>query len=96
MGYTKERGIGQHSKNALSEPLVLKSRPRGLGLGAERQTEEQKATFVIGNDVLLTESPYDGLVGMIIEIKQEEIIVVELKNSGSIVKVKKNQLKILS
>ena len=35
MGYTADRGIGRNQKNALSEPLVLKARPRGLGLGAE-------------------------------------------------------------
>jgi len=34
MGYTPTRGIGKNQKNALSEPLVLKPRPRGLGLGA--------------------------------------------------------------
>jgi len=36
MGFTPERGIGHNKKNALSEPLVLKPRPRGLGLGAEQ------------------------------------------------------------
>jgi G patch domain/KOW motif-containing protein len=35
MGFTKERGIGQR-KSGLTEPLVLKARPRGLGLGAEQ------------------------------------------------------------
>jgi hypothetical protein len=45
MGFTPERGIGHNKKNALSEPLVLKSRPRGLGLGAEQEASDKKTQF---------------------------------------------------
>jgi hypothetical protein len=34
MGYTKEKGIGRNQKTALSDVVVLKPRPKGLGLGA--------------------------------------------------------------
>jgi len=34
MGFTEEKGIGKNKKNALEDLLILKSRPRGLGLGA--------------------------------------------------------------
>jgi hypothetical protein len=34
MGFNKEQGIGKNKQNALKELLILKPRPRGLGLGA--------------------------------------------------------------
>lgn len=37
MGFTPERGIGHNKKNALNDLLILKPRPRGLGLGAEQE-----------------------------------------------------------
>jgi hypothetical protein len=36
MGFSEERGIGgKNHKNALQEIVVLKPRPKGLGLGAD-------------------------------------------------------------
>jgi len=34
MGFTEEKGIGKNKQNALADLLILKPRPRGLGLGA--------------------------------------------------------------
>jgi hypothetical protein len=35
MGFSEGKGIGKNNKNALLQPVVLKPRPKGLGLGAE-------------------------------------------------------------
>ncbi len=66
MGFTPERGIGHNRKNALTEPLILKPRPRGLGLGAEQEGEEKKAKFEVGAEVIITKGSHDGLVGVVV------------------------------
>jgi transcription antitermination factor NusG len=95
MGFTPERGIGHNKKNALSELLVLKPRPRGLGLGAEKEEEEKKPRFEIGAHVVITKSPHDGLIGRVVEVKEQDLMV-ELLKSHSVVRVSSADVKAIS
>jgi hypothetical protein len=49
--------------------LVLKPRPRGLGLGAEQEKQEKIPLFEVGNYVIILKGQHEGLVGVVIEVK---------------------------
>lgn len=72
MGFTEDKGMGKNQKNALSEIVVLKPRPKGLGLGADpnglqQNKVEYEEVYKPGSRVKIVKGPHRELVGIILK-----------------------------
>ena len=74
MGFTADRGIGRSNRGGMQEPLVLKARPKGLGLGANPEgfKEDEGMRLEVGQRISVINGAHKDLSGRIIKINPEE------------------------
>ena len=65
MGFSENKGIGKRN-NKPTEILILKARPKGLGLGAQNEETKILKQFQSGDWIKINEGNHKGIVGQVL------------------------------
>lgn len=87
MGFTEEKGLGRNNSKPPAQVVVLKPRPKNLGLGADptgskQEEAEFENVYKAGNLVKIVSGQHKHLAGTILESSMEsDVLLVQLELS---------------
>lgn len=98
MGFSQEKGLGKSNSKAPAQVVVLKPRPKNLGLGADPTGSKQEEAdfdniYKAGNRIKIVNGPHKQLTGIILQSSlQSDMLIVQLQLSEQNVKVAKKEV----